>query len=82
MACEQSVTRAAERHGVTASAMSHSLRALRELFDDPLLARAGPAMVPTPLAQKLRGPIRKALHDLERAVSGAVDFDPSSANRC
>lgn len=78
---EQSVTRAAERHGVTASAMSHSLRALRELFDDPLLARAGPVMVPTPLAQKLRGPIRKALHDLERAVSGSVDFDPSSARR-
>lgn len=78
---EESVTRAAERHGVTASAMSHSLRALRELFDDPLLARTGTRMVPTPLAQQLRGPIRKALRDLERAVSGGLEFDPRRAQR-
>lgn len=78
---EESVTRAAERQGVTPSAMSHSLRALRELFGDPLLSRAGSGMVPTPLAEKLRGPIRRALRDLERAVSGGLDFDPAHAER-
>lgn len=78
---EESVTRAAERHGVTASAMSHSLRALRELFDDPLLARAGTRLVPTPFAEKLRGPLRKALRDVERAVSGGLEFDPTRAER-
>jgi len=36
---EASVSRAADRCGVTASAMSHSLRQLRELFDDDLLIR-------------------------------------------
>lgn len=78
---EESVARAAERHGVTPSAMSHSLRSLRELFNDPLLARAGTRMVLTPLAEKLRGPIRRALRDLERAVSGGLDFDPATAER-
>lgn len=78
---EASVTRAAERQGVTPSAMSHSLRALRELFDDPLLARDGRGMVPTPLAEQLRGPLRRALRDLERAVSGGLQFDPAVAER-
>lgn len=78
---EESVTRAADRQGVTASAMSHSLRALRELFDDPLLVRAGNAMTPTPFAGKLRGPLRMALRDLERAVSDGVDFVPETAKR-
>jgi DNA-binding transcriptional LysR family regulator len=36
---ERSVTKAAERAGVTQSAMSHTLRRLRELLDDPLLVR-------------------------------------------
>ena len=78
---EQSVARAAERQGVTASAMSHSLRALRQLFDDPLLSRAGSTMVPTPFAEKIRGPLRRALRDLERAASGGVDFDPAQTRR-
>ncbi len=78
---EESVTRAAERQGVTPSAMSHSLKALRELFDDPLLVRAGAGLVPTPLSVELRGPIRRALRDLERAVSGGLQFDPSRAER-
>ena len=78
---EGSVTRAAERHGVTPSAMSHSLRTLRGLFDDSLLTRSGATMVPTPLAEKLRGPLRMAMRDLERAVSGGFDFDPARAER-
>ncbi len=46
-----------------------------------MLARAGAQMVPTPFAQTLRGPLHKALRDLERAVSGTLDFDPSTAER-
>ncbi|HRI54381.1 MAG TPA: LysR family transcriptional regulator, partial [Pseudomonadota bacterium] len=33
---ERQVTRAAQRLGLTQSAMSHALRRLRELFADPL----------------------------------------------
>ena len=78
---EESVTRAADRQGVTPSAMSHALRSLRELFDDPLLVRAGNNMTPTPLAEKLRRPLRMALRDLERTISSGIDFVPATARR-
>jgi DNA-binding transcriptional LysR family regulator len=78
---EGSVTRAAERQGVTASAMSHSLRALRGTFGDPLLTRGGSGMVPTPFAERLRGPLRAALFELQRVVSSGVGFSPSTAKR-
>lgn len=78
---EQSVTRAAERHGVTASAMSHSLKALRALFDDPLLVKTRGGMRPTAMAEALRAPLRGALRQLEQAVSGGAHFDPASARR-
>jgi DNA-binding transcriptional LysR family regulator len=77
----QSVARAAELQGVSASAMSHSLRGLRELFDDPLLTRTKRGMVPTPFALRLRDPLRRSLRDLARAVSAMDEFDPKSAKR-
>lgn len=77
----QSVQRAAEKQGVTASAMSHSLRALRELFDDPLLTRVRGGMVRTPFAEQLRGPLHRALRELERAVTTVAEFDPARAQR-
>jgi len=78
---EASVGRAADRHGVTSSAMSHSLRALRQLFDDPLLVKTGSGMRPTTYAESLRGPLRRALRELEWAVSGGAHFDPSTSER-
>lgn len=51
---EGSVARAAERLGLSESAMSRTLARLREATGDPLLVRAGRAMVPTPRAQVLR----------------------------
>ncbi|MEM9731161.1 MAG: LysR family transcriptional regulator, partial [Myxococcota bacterium] len=48
LARERNVTRAAERAGVSQSAMSHTLRRLRELFGDPLLVRGRGGMVLTP----------------------------------
>ncbi len=78
---EGSVRRAAERQGVTPSAMSHSLRSLRDLFDDELLTRTQRGMVPTPLGAELRAPLRRALRDLSRAVSERLVFDPARAER-
>src|SRR4051794_25243777 len=53
---EPSVTRAAARLGVTQSALSHTLRQLREVFDDALLVRGRGGMVLTPRAQQLAVP--------------------------
>jgi DNA-binding transcriptional LysR family regulator len=64
---EGSVSRAAERLGLSESAMSRTLARLRETTGDELLVRAGRAMVPTPRASVLRERVR-ALVDEASAV--------------
>jgi DNA-binding transcriptional LysR family regulator len=78
---EGSVTRAAARAGVTQSAMSHSLRQLRELLGDPLLVRGPGGMTLTPRAEELSAPIRRGLMKLSRALAGGAPFDPARAER-
>jgi len=51
---EGSVARAAQRLGLSPSAMSRTLARLREVMGDPLLVRAGRGLVPTPRALDLR----------------------------
>lgn len=51
---EGSVARAARRLRLSASAMSRALARLRAATGDPLLVRAGRALVPTPRALELR----------------------------
>ncbi len=78
---EGTVTAAAGRIGVTQSAMSHSLRQLRELLDDPLFVRGAGGLAPTPRAIALRIPIRRALLDLQHALRDPPSFDPTTAVR-
>lgn len=78
---EGNVTHAAERLGVTQSAMSHSLRQLRDIFEDPLLVRGPSGMVPTERARSLQEPLRRGLAELSRALRGASSFDPASSSR-
>ena len=49
---EHSVTRAAARLHTSPAAMSRTLARLRRILQDPLLVRAGQAMVPTPHAPR------------------------------
>src|SRR5262245_9223599 len=77
---EANVTKAEARMGVTPSAMSHSLRQLREILGDPLLVRGPAGMMPTPRASALREPVRRGLVELSRALAGSA-FDPASAKR-
>jgi len=79
--CERSVSRAAERHNVTPSAMSHSLRQLRELFDDPLLIRTRHGMNLSPLAARLEAPLHKAIRALALSVKLGPQFVPAQAVR-
>lgn len=81
MARERSVTAAAERTGVTQSAMSHTLRRLRDLLGDPLLVRGGGGMLLTPRAEALVVPVRSALVTLARALSEAHRFEPQTSRR-
>ncbi len=77
---EGSVTAAAQRHGVTQSAMSHNLARLRELFDDRLLVRVGARMKPTPRAQQLQPALRAALVQVEGVLVGRTGYDPTTAD--
>ena len=63
---ERSVTRAAERLNVTQSAMSASLKRLREALQDPILLQHGKAMVPTPHALALAPDVSGAIANLQK----------------
>lgn len=60
---EGSVTRAAWRLRLSASAMSRALARLRETMGDPLLVRAGRGLVPTPRALELREQVGRLVQD-------------------
>ena len=77
----RSVTRAASALGLTQSAISHSLRALRDRFDDPLLVRIGNTLSPTPRALALRPGLSLGLAELERVLGHETAFDPASSTR-
>lgn len=77
---EGGITRAARRLHLSQPALSHALARLRALFDDPLFARHGNAMAPTPLARRLIEPVREALRELETTL-GAEQFDAAGAPR-
>jgi DNA-binding transcriptional LysR family regulator len=78
---ERSVTRAAKRLKITQSAASHTLSRLRELFGDPLLVRAGNAMVLSERAARLVEPVRDALDRVTAVLEQGPTFDPKTARR-
>ncbi|CAN5438956.1 LysR family transcriptional regulator [soil metagenome] len=65
---EGSVARAAERLHLSPSAMSRALARLRETTGDPLLVRAGRALVPTPRAVLLRDKVSQLVQDAEAVL--------------
>ncbi len=74
------VSRAAKRLSVTQSAMSQSLRQLRELFDDPLLVRGDHGLAPTARAESISGTLARGLHELSRCLN-EPRFEPATSTR-
>ena len=71
-----SVTGAAQRLGVTQSAVSHLLDKLRTITGDPLFVKSGRGIAPTARAEALAAEARSLLRQLQHfAHSG--DFDPA-----
>lgn len=71
-----SVTGAAQRLGVTQSAVSHLLDKLRAITGDPLFVKSGRGIVATARAEELAAQARSLLRQLQHfAHSG--DFDPA-----
>jgi DNA-binding transcriptional LysR family regulator len=78
---ERHVTRAAARSGLSQSAMSHTLRRLREQLGDPLLVRGANGLLPTPRGLELATRLRQALAELEQTLFDVPAFDPATSDR-
>ncbi|WP_040801113.1 LysR family transcriptional regulator [Nocardia higoensis] len=77
---ERSVTRAAERVGLSQPAMSHALGRMRRLFGDDLLVRQGSSVTLTPRALQLIAPLRTVLRQTADVVN-FPGFDPATDRR-
>ena len=73
---EGNLTRGGRKVNLTQSAMSHALRRLRKLLDDPLFVRQGNLMIPTPLAEELAAAVGASLRSLRCALEDKGEFDP------
>jgi DNA-binding transcriptional LysR family regulator len=77
----RSLTAAGDRLGLTQPAVSHALRRLRTLFEDPLFSRTPNGMVPTDAAYRLYPPLAQAFAIINEAVQQLAKFEPATARR-
>ncbi|WP_394830211.1 LysR family transcriptional regulator [Pendulispora rubella] len=75
---ERSVTRAAQRMGLSQPAMSNALARLRDLLEDPVLVRTGHGMEPTARALDLAAPVHRLLMDARQVLAQTQAFDPAT----
>jgi DNA-binding transcriptional LysR family regulator len=78
---EGNITRAGHQLNLTQPAISHALKRLRDLLQDPLFVRHGPHMVPTPFTRNMIEPVRQALQILETNLSQTRSFAPEHIRR-
>lgn len=78
---ERSVSRAAERMGLSQPAVSAQLGKLRRHFDDDLLVRVGNSYRLSPLAAHLRERVRVAVSGVERVFAAEPHFTPATTTR-
>lgn len=78
---ERHLARAAERLVLTPSAISHGLRRLRTMFDDPLFIRNPKGVTPTDRAQELAEPIAAVLAQVRGVLTATTPFDPLTSKR-
>ena len=73
---EQNMTRTGEVLALTPSAVSHSIRRLREALGDPLFQRSQNKMVPTLACQRVAPLIIDNLTRLQQILQQLGDFEP------
>jgi LysR family transcriptional activator of mexEF-oprN operon len=78
---EQSATKAGESLALSQSAVSHSLRRLREVFADRLFVRVGNLLVPTPRAEQLQRQLLPAMSSIEKALAATSEFDARKSKK-
>jgi DNA-binding transcriptional LysR family regulator len=78
---ERHVGRAAARLNLSPSAVSHGLKRLRLLLNDPVFLRTPKGVVPTARAMQLAEPIAEVLARVRNVISSAGVFDPATSSR-
>lgn len=78
---EGSVSRAAQRIGITQPSVSHGLSRLRTLFGDVLFVRVKGGVAPTPVARRIAPVLTDALHAVQTLLDDALRFDPVTDKR-
>lgn len=78
---ERTVTRAAERLGVTQSALSYTLERMRKRFSDPLFVRLGNHMAPTSFAERLAVAAERVLQVVDSELGSLNAFSPQCTQR-
>ena len=78
---DENVGAAAQRVGLSESAMSHALARARELLGDPLLVRVGRRMAMTDRARVIAPALREGVRLLATATATTNALDPSTVRR-
>jgi DNA-binding transcriptional LysR family regulator len=78
---EGNITRAGQQLNLTQPAISHALKRLRDLLQDPLFVRQGPHMMPTPFTRNMIEQVRQALQILETNLGQSHNFVPEHTRR-
>lgn len=78
---ERTVTRAAERLGVTQSALSYTLDRMRKRFSDPLFVRIGNHMAPTSFAERLAAAATRVVQMVDMELAHLNAFVPETTER-
>jgi DNA-binding transcriptional LysR family regulator len=78
---ERNAGRAADRLNLSPSAVSHALRRLRLLLNDPLFLPTSKGMVPTERANALAPAISDIVKRIRGVIASADAFDPATAVR-
>lgn len=74
---ERSVTRAADRLGLSQPAVSNALKKVRKLFGDQLVVRGSGGMALTPCGEQLALRLSEVMKGIEAALTESPAVDPS-----
>lgn len=72
-------TAVAREMGLTQPAVSHALKRLRKLYDDPLFLRRAHGLEPTALAHELEPKVRRIVRLISETLQGSEAFSPNTA---
>lgn len=76
---EGSTVAAASRLNLSQSAVSHALRRLREMMNDPIFVKHGRLLVLTPFAKSILPTVQQSIANLMDCSAKTLEFDPAAS---